>query len=136
MVCYYCGSSTSVINSRHQKRANRVWRRRKCDNCGNVITSLEAVDYAASISFRKSDGSLEPFSRDVLFLSVLDSLRHRKSAVTDATALTEAILARLPDCMNAQGAVVRNELATHVQTVLKRFDTPAGVHYQAYHPAV
>jgi transcriptional regulator NrdR family protein len=135
MVCYYCGSTTSVTNSRPQKRANRVWRRRQCDNCKNIVTTLEAVDYTASISFRTANGALQPFSRDILFVSVLDSLRHRKSAIDDATALTDAILARLSDCMNTHGAVVRDELAISTQKTLERFDPVAGTHYKAFHPA-
>src|SRR4051812_45427334 len=110
MVCYYCGGETSVTNSRHQKRANRVWRRRQCDSCGNIVSTLETLDYSASLSFRAPYKPLQPFSRDIVFVSVLDSLRHRKGAVSDATALTESIHARLNLYMDASGAIDRDNL--------------------------
>lgn len=134
MVCYYCGGDTSVINSRPQKRSNRVWRRRRCDACANVVSTLEAVDYEASLSFRPKKGPLEPFQRDRLFVSVLDSLKHRKTAVSDATALTDAALAKLMVCMDSSGAIDRDSLTFQVQLLLHRFDPAAGVHYAAFHP--
>lgn len=133
MVCYYCGAETSVVNSRFQKRANRVWRRRRCDSCQSTITTLESPDYAVSISFRTKTGRLEPFLRDKLFIAVFHSLEHRKTAVADATALTDTIMSGLSGCM-IDGAVDRNRLTTLATSVLKRFDTVAGVHYQAFHP--
>lgn len=134
MVCYYCGSGTGVINSRLQKRANRVWRRRKCLRCGNVVTTTEQLDYASSLSFKPSTGRLEPFQRDILFVAVLDSLRYRKTAVTDATQLTDTILSRLASCFDETGAVDRQKLVGLCHSVLARFDHPAGVQYAAYHP--
>ncbi|MCA9324739.1 hypothetical protein KDA23_01560 [Candidatus Saccharibacteria bacterium] len=61
------------------------------------------------------------------------SLEHRKTAVADATALTETIMSGLPGCMQ-QGAVARDELTRHATSVLGRFDRAAGVQYQAFHP--
>jgi transcriptional regulator NrdR family protein len=133
MVCYYCGGATSVTNSRFQKRSNRVWRRRRCDDCGNVITTLEALDYTVSITFKTNTGRLEPFLRDKLFVAVFRSLEHRKTAVADATALTETIMSGLNGCMT-NGAVERDRLTSLATAVLQRFDPAAGVHYQAFHP--
>ena len=133
MVCDYCGKDTKVTNSRWQKRANRVWRRRQCLGCGNTFTTLEAPDYAVSFSYKGKNGALEPFLRDKAYVSVYESLRHRKTAVADATALTETILRGLPDCMQ-DGVVTREKFVGYVTTVLQRFDPVAGVQYQAYHP--
>lgn len=133
MVCIYCGSDTQVINSRWQKRSNRVWRRRSCPNCQSVITTLEAPDYSASISLRDNTGRLEPFLRDKLFASVHRSLQHRKSAITDATALTDTIMNGLHRCIDS-GAVDRTKLVILSTSVLKRFDRAAAVQYAAFHP--
>jgi len=133
MVCDYCGGDTKVTNSRWQKRSNRVWRRRECLRCGNLVTTLEAPDYAVSFSFKNLSGVLEPFLRDKLFLAVYHSLQHRKTALDDATALTETIMSGLPACME-DGAVVRDKLVTHVTSVISRFDHAAGVYYRAYYP--
>jgi transcriptional repressor NrdR len=134
MVCTYCGGPTSVVNSRHQKRANQVWRRRRCDNCQSVVTTVEGLDYAASLSIKTGTGALRPFQRDILFISVYDSLRHRKTAVSDAEALTATILRELPRTFTAERAVDRAELIRLVVSTLQRFDKAAAVQYAAFHP--
>jgi transcriptional repressor NrdR len=134
MVCTYCGGKTSVVNSRHQKRANQVWRRRQCDVCRSIVTTVEGLDYAASISIRTALGALAPFQRDILFISVYDSLRHRKTAVSDAEALTATILHTLPSCFDTDRAVDRTKLVKLVGDTLQRFDKAAAVQYLAFHP--
>jgi len=141
MVCIYCQADTKVVNSRLQRRANQVWRRRQCLDCKSVFSSIEAVDLSLALSFRTSQNSsvkhpvktaIEPFQRDVLFTSILESCKHRKTAISDATALTSTILSRLRPHM--KGAVIdRDQLVTTAQQILKRFDKAASVHYSAYH---
>lgn len=132
MVCIYCGSDTQVTNSRHQKRANQVWRRRKCLNCGALFSTTEGADTSQALSVQKKNG-LEPFSRDMLLLSVYDSLRHRKTALQDATALTSTIISALTPL--ADNAVIeRDVIVTITTTVLGRFDKPAAISYSAFHP--
>jgi hypothetical protein len=92
------------------------------------------VDYAASISFKDPSKALEPFQRDILFVSVLDSLRHRNTATGDATALTDTVLRDVSTCRDSDGTINRDKLVTLVATVLTRFDHAAGVHYRAFHP--
>ena len=140
MVCIYCGKDTKVINSRLQRRANQVWRRRKCLTCNSVFSSLEASDLSLSLSFRTSHISpnrtyLQPFQRDVLFMSILDSCKHRKTAVSDATALTGTVLSKLRPLMT--GAVIdREEVVKTTYQILKRFDKAASVQYLAFHPLI
>lgn len=75
----------------------------------------------------------EPFSRDTLLLSIYDSLKHRQSASTDATALTGTVLSALyPLITNA--TLDRDDVAQQTSLVLKRFDPVAATHYQAFHP--
>jgi transcriptional repressor NrdR len=134
MVCTYCGGETAVVNSRHQKRANQVWRRRRCDNCQSLVTTVEGLDYAASISIKTGAGRLQPFQRDILFISVYESLRHRKTAVADAEALTATILRNLPSTFTPDQAVDRSKLVELVKNTLQRFDQAAAVQYGAFHP--
>ena len=134
MVCIYCGGKTSVVNSRHQKRANQVWRRRQCDNCKSIVTTVEGLDFAASISLKTPSGALRPFQRDILFISVYESLRHRKTAVSDAEALTATLLRSLPAYFDSSQAVARNTLVEAVARTLRRFDHAASVQYLAFHP--
>lgn len=132
MVCIYCGNETKVVNSRPQKRLNRVWRRRTCLNCGTTFTSTEAVDLSGSVTVRDIK-RLEPFQRDKLLMSIYDSLKHRKSALSDATGLTDTVISQLYPLMS--DAVIEKTAITEVTgVVLRRFDKAAATHYQAFHP--
>lgn len=133
MVCIYCGNETKVTNSRHQKRANNVWRRRQCLGCNTVFSTIEAPDMKLSITVKKPNGGLEPFLRDQLFVSVYDSLKHRKSALADATQLTDTVLSSLY-AMAESSVLERDVIVTIVTTVLERFDSTAATHYKAFHP--
>lgn len=74
----------------------------------------------------------QPFNRDKLFASLLRALGHRKTAVMDASALTDTVVAAL--LRSTTSAVVfPQEIVMVAQETLARFDHAAGVHYQAYH---
>jgi transcriptional regulator NrdR family protein len=131
MVCTFCGNPTQVINSRNRKRLNQKWRRRQCKECGAVFTTIEIVDTASALRAQRGN-DYEPFLRDKVFLSLYDSLRHRKTAVEDATALTETIMGIL----TSHGAplIDRDEIVKVSVEVLQRFDKVAAALYQALHP--
>ncbi|GAC1387758.1 MAG: hypothetical protein NVS1B7_2790 [Candidatus Saccharimonadales bacterium] len=131
MVCIYCAQPTRVINSRHQKRSNQVWRRRKCSQCQAIFTTLESIDTFQSIRLRRKT-CLEPFSRDTLLIGIYDSLKHRTTASNDATGLTATVMGNiLPLIRNA--VVERRDLIEVVGLVLERFDNVAATHYRAFH---
>lgn len=132
MICIYCSGSTQVVNSRHQKRTNQVWRRRKCVDCQAVFTTNERADLEQALSFRQ-DKALEPFSREILLLSVYDSLKHRKTAVSDAVGLTATIISQLTPFI-ANATLERDVVVTVAAEVLGRFDSTAATIYQAFHP--
>ena len=132
MVCIYCGNETRVINSRPQKRLNRVWRRRTCMTCGTTFTSTEAIDLSGSITVRDLK-RLEPFQRDKLFMSIYDSLKHRKTALTDATGLTDTIISSLHPLMK-DALLDKKDIITAAIKTLQRFDKAAMTYYQAFHP--
>ena len=75
----------------------------------------------------------EPFLRDNLFATVYDSLKHRKSALTDATALTNTAISKLYALAN-DGVIERDVITTVVETILRRFDKAAATYYKAFHP--
>jgi len=134
MVCIYCGQATRVVNSRHQRRTNHIWRRRKCAACGGIFTTQEHIELSGAFVIQKeSQGRLHPFSRDTLFLSIYESCRHRTTATEDAAALTQTILARLLPL--SQGSIIaRKDLIATSLLVLERFDKAASTFYGAYHP--
>src|SRR5687768_15140118 len=95
MVCIYCGSETQVINSRPQKRSNQIWRRRKCLQCSNIMTSHESFDLSASVRVELNSKTLLFFQRDLLFVSIYESCKHRPEALAEASSLTQTIVAEL-----------------------------------------
>ena len=132
MVCIYCHGETRVINSRPQKRLNRVWRRRTCYVCGVTFTSVEAVDLSGSVTVRHLK-ALQPFQRDKLLMSIYDSLKHRKTALSDATGLTDTVISKLYPLMQ-QAVLQKIDIIQTTTLVLQRFDKPAATYYQAFHP--
>lgn len=131
MVCIYCGSKTEVTNSRLQKRLNHTWRRRECLQCHAVVTTSEHIDLAKTILVTRH-GRSEPFQRDILFVSIHDSLKHRKTAINDATGLTDTILSALyPEMTDAE--VETEAISKTALAILKRFDRVAATHYEAFY---
>lgn len=132
MVCIYCSGSTNVINSRLQKKLNRVWRRRKCLACQSIFTTLEALDSPRAVLVKGSENNLSPFYRDKLFISVYESCRHRSSALADAEALTDTIISKAFGLASGAQLAKQDILKTAHET-LKRFDSAAATHYEAYY---
>jgi transcriptional repressor NrdR len=122
-----------VVNSRQQRRTNKVWRRRHCPTCGNIFTTLESPQLATSLLFKSSLGHLEPFSRDKLFLSIYNSLGHRKDATAEAAALTDTVISKLTHKVSNAQLDCRAVITITTET-LRRFDKAAATVYAAYHP--
>lgn len=131
MVCIYCSNETRVINSRPQKRLNRVWRRRTCMTCGTTFTSSEAIDLRGSITVRDIS-RLQPFQRDKLFMSIHDSLKHRKTALSDATSLTDTVISKLYPLMR-DAILDKSDIIKITIGILSRFDKAAATMYGAFH---
>ena len=132
MVCINCGSDTRVINSRPQKRNNQIWRRRECQRCHTVFTTEERVHYPLSWRVKGQAGDLEPFSRDKLFVSLYDCLKHRKTALMDADGLTDTVIRKLTG-QDKSHAMDRQQIIQVAQVTLARFDNAAAVYYAAHH---
>ena len=132
MVCVHCGGRTNVINSRSQTRSNRIWRRRRCQNCSAIFTSLEQPLLETTWVVKRGS-QLVPFSRDKLFLSIYNACKHRDEAILDAGALTDTTI----------GGLSREKLTVfepqHIVrlaiNVLGSFDNAAAVQYHAFHPS-
>ena len=133
MVCLYCGSKLTVSNSRPQKRSNSVWRRRACPSCKAVFTSVESIDPTTNLMFQATTKHIEPFSRDKLYISVYEACRHRKTATTDARALSDTVITQLLGAKYS-ATIRRHHVVTVTIGVLERFDRAAAIQYAAYHP--
>lgn len=128
MVCIYCGGKSHVTNSRFQKRANSVWRRRECLVCGAIWTSVEASESRSAYRVSKDNSILE-LQTETLLISLYEALRHRKSAVTDAAALRDTILQQL--LARNQAIIPTSEIKITALQVLGRFDKTAAAVYKA-----
>ncbi len=131
MVCLHCGSETKVNNSRHQKKRNQVWRRRECLECHALFTTEEIVQFSNSLRVL-NNSKMSVFSRDKLFLSIYESCKHRKRAITDATSLTESVIARLIS-QHSNGNIDSDSIVQITLVILNRFDKVSAIHYQSYH---
>ena len=97
-----------------------------------MITSIEQADYAKLWVVSNNKGYLKPFKRDKLFLSIYDSLRHRKTSLSDSESLTTTVISKLAK-LTSNGQMTREDIVDTTLTCLKHFDKAAGVHYHAYH---
>lgn len=101
-------------------------------SCGSIYTSREYVDLASSLRVQGAATALEPFQRDKLFMSLIDSLTHRKTALTDATELTSTIIDQLL-ALHSGGVLQKTVIRDMTVAVLGRFDEVSAVHYRAHH---
>lgn len=133
MVCIYCDTKTktAVVNSRVSAKTMAVWRRRRCLNCSSIITTREQLDYENALRVRKNK-ALQPFQRDRLYISVYNSVSHRKTALGDATELTDNIVNALLT-IQTNGVLTRSQIVEATAVALERFDPAAGVYYRAHH---
>ena len=132
MVCIYCSGETRVINSRPKKRTRQTWRRRECKDCGSIFTTVESIELSGSVLVKYKNNDTEPFVREILYISVYNSLKHRKDAEKSAVALTDTIISRiLPLITSAQ--LSSSEIVATTYKVLSNFDKPASVYYNSYH---
>lgn len=132
MVCVHCGAKTHIINSRAQHRLNQVWRRRQCFACHAIFTTGEMVTYEATWAVRNAQGTLQPFLRDKLLLSLYKSCEHRPAALKEAGALAETVISKLRPFIY-EAAIDSHVIVQTAQVALSRFDHAASVHYAAFH---
>ncbi|MGH7233962.1 MAG: hypothetical protein ACREF7_00755 [Candidatus Saccharimonadales bacterium] len=132
MVCVYCGGKTRVFNSRPLFRSNQVWRRRICNECKAVFTTVEGHDPAQTWLVKSSNQSSTNFIREKLFLSIYESLKHRPTALLDAKHLTQTVINKL-GAATKSGAIDASSITSTVIVSLNRFDKIAGTHYKAFH---
>jgi len=134
MVCVYCSSDTKVVNSRSTPRHPLTWRRRKCNGCHALFTTIEEPDFEKNIRIKKPDGTLEPFYRDKLFICLNESLGHREQALLDSRAVINTVIKDLLGAHLKTGVIDSRDIIGVVSKTLKRYDKPAFVHYQVRHP--
>ena len=134
MVCIYCGGATYITNSRQQRKLNRKWRRRKCQTCGQLFTTIESMQENTSLMIDKSPAEPRflPFSRDNLFVSIYKCCGHRSTALSDASLITDTIISRLLPIVE-KSCIPLPLIQQQAYITLKRFDPLAATYYKAYY---
>jgi transcriptional regulator NrdR family protein len=132
MDCHICGYKTRVVNSRHQSRLNQVWRRRLCVNCKCIFTSVEKNDLERSLSVKSRAGSIDPFVREKLLISINASLGHRKNHINEAVAITDTVISKLQRKYK-NSLIDIDSIIDSVKEVLVNFDKTAVIYYDAYY---
>jgi transcriptional regulator NrdR family protein len=134
MVCVYCGAPTRVTNTRPQRRTNDIWRRRHCVMCAGTFTSHETADLSSALRVTFTKNDLRPFHRDILFISLYESCKHRPTAIRDSEGITRQVIIRLLTTRETPGLVTRRQIIQTCLAVLEPFDTAAATVYRIYHP--
>lgn len=132
MVCLYCNEKLAVVNSRFQKKQNKVWRRRKCPNCGALFTTNESIDLSKVLMIKRPNGQLEAFSREKLLASIYESCKHRKTPEKDAESLTASMITRML-ATSTDACIDLSTLKNLITEVLSSFDKASASHYRAYY---
>lgn len=129
MVCPFCDQTrTSVVNSRHTRRSNQVWRRRTCESCGRTFTTREAPQLSF-LRVKKREGQIEEYQRSKLLVSLLWSSDHLDEADV-AFALADTVEVRLLRSLTPESDQISSQfIAETVQDVLKRFDLKSFIKY-------
>ena len=70
--------------------------------------------------------------KEKLFLSIHKSCEHRKTAVDDAAALTDTVIAKIVHT-GAHSVIPAQQLAKLVHEMLANFDSASAVQFAAYH---
>ena len=133
MVCIYCGSLTSVVNSRPQVRNNQVWRRRKCSSCLAVFSTIEKAQLETNWLVMNKKGVSTPFSSDKLMLSIFDSCSHRENSISDARSISDTVIHKLQTKYKS-GHIKAQTIAQYTIVALNRFDKAASTYYSVRHP--
>jgi transcriptional regulator NrdR family protein len=132
MECIYCGHKTKVTNSRPLKKDHQTWRRRECLSCHATVTSIEGLDLQGSLRAEKHNGSIEPFERDKLYISIYKAIDHLPNPAITASSLTATVLRHLLQVKPLDPVIPTKEIAKHTASVLRRYNAASSVRYLSF----
>lgn len=123
--------STKVVNSRANKKAPIVWRRRQGIESGITFTTYERPSLAENKSILLPNGQTITFNLGKLLLSIAAAFSHdQQKAQYDSLWLAQTVEDRLS--MRSED-LTPESIARTTYDVLKQFDELAGVQYAAKH---
>jgi len=136
MICIYCfHTKTKVSNSRTQKKAPIVWRRRTCLRCLRSFSSYERPS-TAQLTVVGPDHTQTPFSIGKLTLSIAASFSHdTHTAEFNSMDLAQTVELQLLRLSN-ETTITPSKIAEYTHQTLKRYDELAAVQYAAKHQLI
>lgn len=132
MICIKCfKKTTSVTNSRPQKKHPLVWRRRKCDHCQAVFTTIERPALTENAPVSLPGNKQESFNPGKLIVSIAGAFTHDpKKAAYDSMWLAQTV----EEALSTEYTIITpDDIAAVTHQTLKRFDELAAVQYAAKH---
>lgn len=120
---------SEVVNTRTTRGGSQVWRRRRCADCGKVITTYERQD----LSFLQVVGSSKTSSyrRSFLFMSLMKSIEADHITDVDIDNLIDTIEQKL--VLRGQDEVPADIIRRLCLEALKAVDMNAFMRYMATH---
>lgn len=135
MVCPNClNSQTQVYNSRHVKKNNSTWRRRRCKICNFTFTTIESLDLSSFIKIKKNN-KLEPYSKAKLSLSIANSCRHLDNSNEATFYLLDTIEKEILHTKK-EGIISVSVIVKICLRILKHYNTRAFLRYITEHPEI
>ena len=135
MFCINCfHPSTSVVNSRANKKQPLVWRRRTCAQCMTTFTTYERPALSENKLVQLPGGNNEKFNLGKLTLSIAKAFTHApKEAQYNALHLAQTV----EDTLSSQReAVTPEDIAATTHQTLKRYDEMAAMQYAIHHSLI
>ena len=135
MFCINCfNPSTSVTNSRPNKKQPQVWRRRSCSHCRAVFTTYERPSLADNKEVTLPNGSTDTFNLGKLLLSIAKAFTHSPNdAQYNALWLAQTV----EDTLSTERQTLTPEdIEATTHQVLKQFDELAAIQYAAQHQLI
>lgn len=132
MICINStNEATKVVNSRSNKKAPIVWRRRQGVQSGITFTTYERPALSENKKVSLPDGSTDTFNLGKLILSIAAAFSHDEhSAQYDSLWLAETI----EDKLSMQwDELTPKQIAHTTHETLRHFDELAAVQYAARH---
>jgi transcriptional repressor NrdR len=135
MFCINCfHKSTTVANSRPNKKQPQIWRRRSCSNCHVTFTTYERPSLADNKTITLADGSSDTFNLGKLILSIAKAFTHSPNdAQYNALWLAQTV----EDTLSIERqALTPEDIEATTHQVLKKFDELAAIQYAAQHQLI
>lgn len=135
MFCINCfHPKTSVTNSRPHKKQPSVWRRRACEKCGTMITTIERPSLADSTPVQLASGSADSFNLGILLISISEAFSHApRAGKQHALWLAQTVESTLATQVRS---ITPEDIEAVTHQVLKQFDELAAMQYAAKHQLI